>query len=93
MNQTYFEQLKNYQNRIERTATEKTMKCQNTRLQLTSTIASENEVLWSMTIIKLLFFLLSNAQIWLPQPGPIRTQRNQSAKAGRLIKNEPHAFW
>ena len=32
------------------------------------------EVLSSMSIIKWLFFLLSNAQIWLAQPGPIRTR-------------------
>ena len=51
------------------------------------------EVLSSMSIIKWLSLLLDMAQIWLAQPGPIRTQRNQSGKAGRLIKHEPHAFW
>ena len=49
-------------------------------------------LLSSMSIIKWLSLLLGIAQIWTAQPIPIRTQRNQSRKAGHLIKNEPHAF-
>ena len=51
-----------------------------------------SEVSSRMTIIKLLFFLLSIAQIWLAQPGPMRAQRNHSAKAADWLKtNHTHS--
>ena len=70
--------------------------CMNVKMPALTLIDTRSmlfEVLSSMSMIKWLSLLLGIAQIWLAQLGPIKTQRNLSAKAGRLIKNKPHAFW